>query len=338
MIKFKQFLEEQTTAPAAPKNIEDLPLQQGHQGMGVAANMLQGLHDTFRGKKSPIKTAVDMTGPKITFGIHPKSKTFFISHNGIDTFNHEEAKYMYGEHPDKPDLEMSHVIETAHKNLPLIMPKNAKPGDMYNGTILYTKKSGVPDWLPKNTANMGISVDSTVDGKMLTNKHRSKFQVHPNVYNVNSEVATDPINYDPAMQHEYLYHMAGVNSAYRSMGEDDLDTAKPHAPYLKRYLADVLDNPDSKMAAKEYAQHLTAMGASKMHDAEHFDKAKINNRFSDLVNSVYQNEKAFNNVIKMLGHLHRATRVISKTAGLNKNPGNVTVYDGDNTGILRLRK
>lgn len=334
MINFKQYIEESSIAAAGSKPLETLPLLQGHDGVSSAADMLFGLHKALSGKKSPIKTSVDLKGLPITFGMHPKNKKFFVSHGGVDSFSPEEIDYNHEHDPKTRDQ-----LKAAFEHIPKVLPNS---GGLYNGKILYAqnnvKEDSVPSWLPNNSARMGLAVDSDYQGKLLTNNQKSKFNVHPDVYMVNPEVRADPTRYDPESQHNFLMNMEGARKAYGRLDPDAFDTIKGHETHLNSYIKHSLET-EQKPSVDGYGEHLMQHMAGKAEKARSIpEKTKINSQYTKMAEQLFDNKEHFHGVINLLAPLHTAQSVLSKVVSQNNNPGNVTLYKGDNKATVRVDK
>lgn len=344
MINFKNFLSEQVSTTL--KQIQFLPLYQGHDGIASADTMLNGIDKTLKGKSSPVKTQVQLPGLPITFGVNPKSKQFFVSHNGIDTHSREEVDLYHSNNP-----KIASAIKVAHDNLKKVLPKD---GGMWNAQVLYTNKSQIPGFLPKSNANMGVAIQSSFDGKLLTNHQKSKFQIHPDVYNVSSELRGVPERYHPYHQHEVGMNLMAARDAYSKLDPEAFDTIKGHESHLQNYVVNLTKQnakaveqaktvkeavgklSTKKASIEDYSKFLASQCMGKTRKAGNpYSKAKAMERFSKLNAQLFDNPKHFKHVLDVIHPLHQVAVTLSKVAGYTGNPGDVHVFHGDNTAVLK---
>ena len=347
MINFKDFITEQVSTTL--KQIQFLPLYQGHDGAAAAHTMLKGVDDTLKGKQSAIKTQVQLPGLPVTFGINPKSKQFFVSHNGIDIHSPEEAVEAF-----RGDRKLTSAIKVAHGNLKKILPKD---GGMWNAQVLYTDKSDIPEFLPKSNANMGVAVQSNHEGKQLTNGQKGKFQIHPDVYNISSELRGVPEKYHPYHQHEVGINFMALEKAYSKLDPEALDTINGHQKHLASYITHtatqnakaeavaktVKEATGSKLKVQKptvegYSKFLASRCMSETSSADPYKKAKIMERYSKLTDQIYRDPNHFGHVISVIDPLHHIATTLAKVAGYSGNPGDVYVFHGDNTAVLKQHK
>jgi len=314
MKKFKDYIVEENIFDLANrKQVQFLPLYHSHEGIATSHDMLENLRKTMLGRKSTMRTMVDLPGTPITFGIHPKTKKFFVSNGVNDSFSPEEINHDYKTNPV-----LGKKLKVSLSELPKIIPAS---GGMYKGRVLYTDKNDIPDYLPKSNANMGIAIESDHQGNLLTNAHKAKFQVHPDVYTVNPEIRSNPLHFDVDSQHEFRIHMNAVRNSYSKLDPDDFDAIKGHERHIE-----------------DYIQH----GMQEKHTAEsylNYFKSKLSGnpqKFGKMSDEVYENKRAFDSTLSVIGHLHKAAGVLSRISVKNGNPGNVNMFRGTNTAVLKV--
>lgn len=347
MINFKDFLSEQVSTTL--KQIQFLPLYQGHDGIAAADTMLNGIDKTLKGKKTDIKTQVQLPGLPVTFGVNPQSKKFFVSHGGVDTHSPEEVDLYHG-----GNAQVASALKVAHNNLRKILPKE---GGMWNGQVLYTDKSKIPSFLPKSNANMGIAVQSNHEGKLLTNGQKAKFQIHPDVYNINASLRGVPERYHPYHQHDVGMNLTAARQAYSKLDPEAFDTINGHQSHLQNYIVNlskqnakaaeqaknVKEAVGSKPSVKkpsieEYSKFLASQCMSKTRGSDPYKKAKIMDKYSKLSAQLFDNTAHFKHVLDVIHPLHQVATRLAQVASYTGNPGDVHVFHGDNTAVLRQHK
>lgn len=348
MINFKDFITEQVSTTL--KQIQFLPLYQGHDGIAAADTMLNGIDKTLKGKKSDVKTQVQLPGLPVTFGVNPQSKKFFVSYNGVDTHSNEEVDLYHG---DKPQV--ASALKVAHENLKKILPKE---GGMWNAQVLYTDKSNIPGFLPKSNANMGVAIQSNHEGKALTNGQKAKFQIHPDVYIISSELRGVPEKYHPYHQHSVGMDLTAARNAYSKLDPEALDTIKGHEKHIENYITNLskqntkaaeasktvkeaaCSKPSvQKVSIEGYSNFLASNCMGKTRSAENpYKKAKAMERYSKLSAQLFDNPTHFKHVLDVIHPLHQVASTLAKVAGYTGNPGDVHVSHGDNTAVLRQHK
>ena len=110
MINFKNYLAEQEEPQGKPlkhlTHVEDNVLYGGHQGVGMAAQHLEDVHNKLLGKKNSTTVTTKYDGaPSIVFGRHPKTGQFFIATKGAFNknpklaFSHDDIDQHYAHAP-----------------------------------------------------------------------------------------------------------------------------------------------------------------------------------------------------------------------------------------------
>jgi hypothetical protein len=329
MKNFKLFLEESTQSGV--HNIESLPFVQGHTGVSTMADMFHGLHTALLGKKADVKTKVNLKGLPISFGINPQNKMFFVSNGGKDSHSQEEIQTNHGDNP-----ELARKMSAALEHIPKIM--NPRNKGMYSGKVLFTHPDEIPPWLPKTNASIGLAIEGDHTGKLLTDSQKSKFEVHPDVYNVNPSLRGEPLKYDIEKQKEYKFHMTAASKAYGKMDPDALDTIKDHKTHIQKYINGIIDTGE-KPSVQGYGDYLAHSFTNKQNKKDDiFHKDKMSSNFDKLSDQLHQNPDHFTQSMNMLHPLHMVRNVLSDVAANNNNPGDVSVYKGVNTAVLKKRK
>lgn len=269
MINFSTYLieapEEQGKKLKHLTHLEDNVFHGGHEGVGIAAQHLEDVHNKLLGKNNSTMVTTKYDGsPSIVFGTHPETGKFFVASKSA--FN-KDPKINY----TPEDIERNHghapglveKLKAALEHLPKIMPRT---GGVYQGDLMYTKgdvqqKNGMRSVTPNTItysapndsehgkqmkiAQLGIVVHTKYSGgKKLENmgadaldpKTRASFGNHPDVHNINPTMDVNPQNYTPEEQHAFLTHAANVKKAYAGMKPEAMDAIAGHGPGLESHV------------------------------------------------------------------------------------------------------
>jgi len=329
MIKFRDFLIEEVRGFDASKAIEYLPLK-GHQAVGIAADMLDGIHDTLQGKRSKIQTASQFKGTPITFGFDPHTKKMFVGHNGQINNTFQDIQQNYA---DKPNL-MASLMSTA-EHLPKVLPRK---NDYYNGTVLFSDYSKKPAWIPPSNAKIGLSVVSNSKGKLLKPSDRVAFNAHPDVHMEDPTMKTNPEIYGIDHQREYLDHMNNAKKAYRNMDPYAFDQISAHQALIQKHM-DYMHGTGQQPTFDSYMDDLQDMYKAKA-DEEEGSLKKDNRvkRYSELAHQAMTHQKDFEGVFDMLDSLKNAKNVLADRARESGNPADIMVRHPQGDATLRLTK
>lgn len=347
MINFKDFLLEETREDTGRKldhisHLEDLPLHHGHEGVEIAADMLDHVHKKLLGHVSSVHVSTKYDGsPSVVFGHHPQTGQFFIGTKSALNkkpklnFSHKDIE---NNHPEQQGL--INTLKAGFDHLPKIMPKH---GGVYQGDMLYhkaeVKREGgslhfQPNTIsysaPANSAHgkaikhsqVGIAVHTKYvgNGKNLDNfsakplhpKERVHFASHPDVHNVDPTLKADPNHYHPKEAVEFMNHKENARATYQRMKPEALDTVRPHAEHLGAHInAQVrVGQPPS---VDGYLTHLTnkhTKEAAKLKTTE--GKLKNARKHATLSKEVIDNREHFDKALELHSHLQNAKNVLTR--------------------------
>lgn len=348
MINFKQFLGEEAK-PSKLKHIhhlEDHILHGGHEGVGVAAQHLDDVHDHLLGNNIDSHISEKFDGaPSVIFGHHPETGKFFVATKSA--FN-VTPKINY----TKADIEKNHghapglveKLNSALDHLPKVMPRN---GGVYQGDMMYTKsdikrKDNKYHFTP-NTVTYSTPQDSK-HGKSIRNseigfvahtqykggkkldemtahpldeKSRGKFQTHPDVHNIDPTIDVNPTKYTTAEQQAFLNHKESARMAYSKMKPEAMDALEGHGHSLVSHINKTVRVGDEP-SVEGYLNHL-----SEVHDNE-LKKIKVPETRSkkaqdhaSVLQHVTENQNHFSKALEVHKHLQNAKNVLTTVLGKN---------------------
>lgn len=327
MMRFKDFLTEESKENSSLHKVEYLPLHNGHAGVAQSADMLEGLHKILLGKNTHVKAQVDESGIPITFGYDPKRKSPFLAHKNMVSYTPQDIQT---NHADNPVLVRKLTATMEH--LPKIMPRGNKS---YFGKVLYTDPSEVPDHIPPNVAKLGISVQTDDKGKPLTDTERRKFVPHPDVYMHDPKLQGNPERYNVDDQHNFLMHMKEARNCYSKMNPDALDVISGHVGSIQNHIDDCKEmgiEPNIKTYSdhvkQEYGGRVAAAPSSVIADQR-------SKRYASMAEQMMGNDKHFSSAIDLGKHLKNASDVLRN---VSRSAGDIVLYHPDGTAVLKKPK
>jgi hypothetical protein len=343
MINFKHFIVEENTTSKTNKiktdvhHVEDRVIHGGNEGVGIAAQHLDDMHDILLGKDSTSSVSHQYDGMPLVFGHHPETGKFFVS---TDSGLNKNPKINYTE----ADIKKNHGNSSDAKrlkagldHLPKIMPRN---GGVYRSDMLYSKqdltnKKGnyvfkprdIEYSIPKDTphgktiknAQIGVSVHTQYNGgrelsKMdsfpISIEQKQKFQQHPDVHNIDNAINVNPSNYTPEEQRAFLTHKELAKQTYGKIKPEALETLDGYGPTLQNHIDDMIKN-DGIPDTQSYIGHLTNINnrtIDKTKVKSNIDK-KIQKHADDMKN-ITDNSQNIDKALELHGHLQRAKDVL----------------------------
>lgn len=351
MIKFSNFLLEQTEEPEAKKlthlsHPEDHVFR-GHEDIGVAAQHLEDVHNALLGKKTTTHISTKFDGaPSIMFGVHPETKKFFVATKSAFA---KQPKINY----TPEDIEQNHghapglveKLKQALEHLPKIMPRT---GGVYQGDMMYTKpdiqkKDGKYSFTPNTitysadgnsshgakikNSKIGVVVHTQYKGRNFNNlsatildkKQRDQFQDHPDVNNIDPSIAVDPHNYTHEKQREHLNHMEDAKRVYTKMKPEAMDFLKRHQDHLERYINHTVKTSETP-SVNGYMNFLTQRNRGEIEKVKTQQaKDKKLQSHAQVLKDVNENQAHLKNALELHHHLQQAKNVLVKVLAKN-NP------------------
>ena len=326
MMRFKDFLIEESKPKTNLNSVEYLPLHQGHEGVGLSADMLEGLHKTLLGKSSNVKALVDHDGTPITFGNDPKSKNVFVAHKNKVNYTPQDIQDNYKDNP-----ELAQTLSAAMEHLPKIMPRTKKA---YSGKIVYSDPLNIPANIPISQAKFGISVATDSDGKPLSDSERRKFNIHPDVHMIDPELKPNPEKYDVDNQNKFLMSMKQARNSYGKMDPDALDAIAGHSGHIEKHVDDHNDL-GTEPNTETYADHLKHEYGGKVINAPSTVAAdNRSKKHAKMAEQLINNDKHFSSSISLVHHLKNAGDVLRNIS----SAGNIVLYHPNGTAVLKKAK
>jgi len=350
MIDFKTFLieaEEEQKGKALKHltHVEDHIIHNGNEGVAIADQHLNDVHNMLLGKNTSSHASVKFDGaPSIVFGQHPQTGHFFVATKSA--FN-KNPKINYSDE----DIEKNHghapglveKLKHALHHLPGIMPKN---GGVYQGDIMHTtgdvtKKNGMHNVTP-NTITYSAPADSVEGRNMkkklgivvhtqytggkslesmnagpLHNSVRSKFREHPDVNNIDPTVEVNPNNYTPEEQKQFLTHMNQAKKSYATMSPEALDSLKGHEKMLESHINNMI-RTEGKPSVDGYMQDITNKHKKDV-DSVKTQAAKDKKAQAHAANikHVMDNQDHFKRALDLHNHLQSAKNVLVNVMAKN---------------------
>lgn len=261
MLSIREFLAEAADDMAAPQgaklkhltHVDRLPINMGHDGVGMSAQHLEDVSKVLSGGNSSSVVDTKYDGaPSIVFGVHPQTKQFFVASKSA--FN-KDPKINY----TPEDIERNHghapglveKLKAALQHLPKIMPRTggvyqgdlmqAGPSDLQTSKgmvsmrpnlIRYSAPAGSPEGRGMLNSQLGVVVHTKYSGGPtlenmaagpLDQKTRDKFGNHPDVDNIDPKLDINPDNYTPAERQSFLMHMAEAKKVYGKVKPEAFD-------------------------------------------------------------------------------------------------------------------
>jgi hypothetical protein len=363
MLSFSTFFTEQTEPKGKQLkhifHVEDFAIHGGHEGVGIAAQHLDDLHNILSGKKSSSTISTKYDGsPSIVFGTHPETGRFFIATKSA--FN-KNPKINY----TPEDIERNHghapglveKLKAGLEHLPKIMPKN---GGVFQGDMMYTKsdikqKNGMyhftPNTLTHSTptgsahgsaiknAQMGIVVHTKYSGRNIESmnasaldpKTRATFQSHGDVHNIDPSIEVNPNNYTPEERLAFSNHRENARRIYSKIKPEAVDAFEGHGQDLEGHINKMIREGGTP-SVEGYLEHLKNK-AQKDIDSVKTPAAKERKaqQHSERIDSVIKNQDHFKKLFQLHDALTKAKE--SLIGPLEKSsPFMYTLPDGSSTG------
>jgi len=363
MINFKTYLIEQEEPQGKPlthlRHVDDNVLYGGHQGVGLAAQHLEDVHNKLLGKNNSTTVTTKYDGaPSIVFGQHPKTGQFFVATKGAFNktpklaFSHDDIDKHFGHAPG-----LAAKMHAAFDHLSKIMPRN---GGVYQGDLMHTpedvvRKKGnlsfrantLEHSVPEDSAmgqavknsKLGVVVHTQYKGRgdldsmsatPLSPKQRGRFEQHPDVNNIDPTINVNPANYTPEEQKAYLNHMENAKRSYASMKPEAMDALEGHGEMLERHVNDMIKKGGAP-SVEGYMDYLTAAhqkDISKLKSQAAIDK-RIQAHAANL-QQIAANRDHFKKALELHGHLQAAKNVL--TGVMAKNSPFAYSINGEATG------
>lgn len=377
MLNFKTYLTEAPVTEGKPlthlRHLEDNAIYDGHEGVSRAADFLDDAHKKLLGKNTSTHFSTKFDGaPSVVFGNHPKEGKFFVATKGAFNktpklaFTHEDVDKHYGHAPG-----LAEKMHAALEHLPKIMPSNSKPGDVYQGDMMYTKPdiktsngrhSFTPNTItystPTNSADaakikaskMGVVVHTKYSGSKgaglegmsagpLNDKERTRLNNHPDVHNIDPTIDVNPANYTPSEQQEFLQNREAATRTYRGMKPEAFETVSKHGQAIEGHVNNMV-RQGGKPTVEGYLAHLQAKHQKDL-DSVKTEGSKDKRRQAHTANTqeIYDNKDHFKKALELHSHLQKAKDVLAGVMAKNNPWGHSIGGEGtDQEGVVAANK
>jgi hypothetical protein len=346
MKSFKSYLLEQTQSAGDGKlkhleHVEDLLLD-GRHGYERAKNSLEATHAKLSGKDSNVNITTKFDGsPSIVFGRHPTTGKFFVATKSA--FNKTpKINYTLGDieenHGHAPGLvqKLKHALE----HLPKVTPRRGVyQGDlMYSGddvsdhsgkyhftpnTITYSKDKDSEEGQKIAKSKLGIVVHTKYHGSSLDNMQAGfepdikNFKEHDDVNIISHHADTE--NHPAENQRYFEHHMEFAKDSYSKLHPETFDVIAPHKDHIKTYINQTVrtgEPPTAEGLAKHIAQkHQKKIELLKTGEGI----KKANEKMNSEVDYVNRNQKHFNSIFELHGHLQKAKDSLIRSLETNQS-------------------
>jgi hypothetical protein len=358
MVSFKQFI---TEAEAQPKGVikhimhTEEPTVESHEGVSLASAHAHGLATILSGGKAPLTVSTKFDGaPSFVMGVDKDGRHYVATKsigNKTPKINYtpEDVDLNHGHAPGLA-AKLKELLEHTHK----IMPTDAKPGEQWQGDMMYGKddlerKKGKVGFKPNtikyeapenskqgaamNASKIGVVLHTHIkngDVKPIDAKTRARFQNHPDVNNIDPTVKVNPDNFTPEEQNEYHQHMENARQSYSKVKPEAYDALEGHNVLLKTHINDMVRKGGEPSAEgyidflnKRHAKALEGLKTQAGRDRKTAEHGK-------LLQHVMQNSKHFQGVLDVHQHMQKAKDVLVKV--LAKNSEFSHTINGKKTG------
>ncbi len=349
MLSFSTFVTEETE-PQGKKlkhltHLEDHVIHGGHEGVGIAAQHLDDVHNLLSGKKSSTAVSTKYDGsPSIVFGTHPQTGQFFVASKSA--FN-KNPKINY----TPEDIEKNHghapglveKLNAALEHLPKIMPKN---GGVYQGDMMYTKpdveeKNGMYNFTPNTitystptgsahgtaikNAQMGVVVHTKYTGNnlesmnadALDSKTRAAFNSHGDVHNIDPTIDVNPTNYTPEERLAFSNHKENIRRTYAKMKPEAEDALAGHGADLEGHVNKMIREGGSP-SLEGYLEHLKSKAQKDIDSVKTpASKEKKAQQHAQRIDSVVKNQDHFKKALELHSHMQAAKNVLTNVMAKN---------------------
>ena len=375
LLNFRNFIieeaEPQGKALKHLRHLEDNVLYDGHPGVERAANFLDDAHSALQGKNSSTRFSTKWDGaPSIVYGRHPQNGKFFVAsksafnRNPKINFTPEDIEKNHGHAPG-----LVEKLKAALEHLPKVMPKNARPGSVYQGDMLYTKgdvskKNGMHHFTP-NTITYSTPEDSReadlikhakmgfvthtkyskgsdlgqMSAEPLDKKDLASFQNHPDVHHIDPSIEINPANYTPEEQREFLQHRDAATRLYKRMKPEAFDVLPKYGQAMESHVNDMIrkNGVPSREGFLDYLQNRHNKDLEKVTTDASKDKRR--QAHAAMMQDLYDQGDHLKNVIDLHGHLQRAKNVLTRVMAKNNGWGHSIGGEGTSPeGVVAVNK
>lgn len=340
-------------------HLEDHVLHNGHEGVGIAAQHLDDVHNTLLGKKSSTNVSTKYDGaPSIVFGTHPETGKFFVASksafnkNPKINYTSEDIQRNHGHAPG-----LVEKLNAALQHLPKIMPSK---GGVYQGDMMYTKpdiekKNGMYHFTPNTitysaqqdsahgraikNAEMGIVIHTHYKGgnklenmsaNPLSKKERDKFNNDPHVHNIDPTIEVNPNNYTVADQRDFMNHKEAARQAYSKMKPESMDALAGHGEKLEAHVNKMV-REGGQPSVEGYIDDLNARHQKDVDSVKtQAAKERKTQKHAEVMQHIMDNREHFDKALKVHDHLQKAKDVLTRV--MAKNSPFMHTIDGQPTG------
>jgi hypothetical protein len=325
-------------------HVEDPLIDGGNDGVFTTSNFLDDAHRMLSGYKPKAKYTVKFDGaPSLVFGIHPAAKKFFVStksafsRNPKLNFNIDD---IYSNYPDSEGL--AEKLSAALKYLPNILPDDVKPGEIWQGDVLYTADDvqsndehhaftpNTITYMARKDSQEGQRVSSSKFGIAVHTKYTrrgialpiedddiDRFTPTPLVNLVDTKLRVDAKLYTSDEMTEFLKHRDEATKLYGDMEPEALDVIQKYAPMIMMYVNSTV-RANSKPGVEGLIDFIDERNQASM-DRLTTERGRKNKagKHSETISDILSNKENVENAFKLHGHLQDAKNVL--TAVMAKN-------------------
>ena len=339
MLGFGNFIVESAGAEEGAKlkhitHAEDRPLFHGADGFHHAYDSLHGAHyHTKQGLNSNKLTMKYDGSPSIVYGHHPETGKFFVASKSA--FN-KNPKLNY----TAADVEKNHghapgLVEKLKAGLEHL-PKVAPEKGVYQGDVMFTHndvkkgKDGSASFTPNtisytahgdkakqiHKAKIGVVTHTKYEGTTLSNMHATgnvsegEFGSHPDMFHHTASYDASGAHYSEASQKKVLGELSKAKTIHEREGDKMYKGIHPQhsgeSGHLATYINQTVrtgDTPSAEGLQKHIAGKYEKI-VSKL-KTEKSQNAKLDELKGHLTH-IQKNEKHYNNLLQMHGHLQNA--------------------------------
>lgn len=320
MLNFRDFLAQDT------KTIKE---EFSHEQIADIGDKFDSVKNALLGKKSSVKLTKEYPGgTPLTFGIDPKTKKMFVSHNGMKHYTIGDIESAHGTNNSFTEA-LTNVLTHGHKIIP-------RSGGVYDAKYhKFNKKDG-----RYNSNKLTTSADSKEGRKIknaafslhLLGKHDvsgnvrpidiSKMEDHPDVHLIDHHISKiSPSDFSAEEQGAYTNHMLHARNSYSKLDPEFFERVGNHTNELTNFVQHYMGDKPPKKA--DYIEYLKNKFHTKMENQIGTkQKDNVARQLNDLLHNV--NEKGFEHLVSMTHHIHGANGILRGVAGKQHSD-----YDGD---------
>jgi len=335
----------------------------GHEGVGLTDSTLRSLHSYLIGSRrgTPQRVEKKIDGaPAFHIGRDNDGKIFvatksLFNKNPKINYTEEDIQRNHGHAPGLVSA-LTQVLNHAHK----ILPTDMNPGEMYKGDFLfggegkplqdegghlsaqpnllkYKWAKDSPEAARAANAKVGVAIHTFFNKKgeaqPISEKQRTKFVDHPDVFNYDPTLNVNPQNYTPEEQRAFETHMENARKSYSRIKPAVYDTLTGHGESMTTFInSRVRGGQEGSGKVGEYLDFLNNKAKKDIDSVKtQSSKDAKSKKHAALMQQIVSNSKDTQNILDMHGHFQNAKHVLLGV--MNKNSSEtVELPNGDATG------